>query len=153
MVPRCRVTVVPDERQELVALTRAVKTSAKGVRDARALLLCDTGPQGPAWTVAGTVAAPGVPTRTIEHLKRRFVERGLEAAPGRKPRTRKPRALVLDGDFAARLTALACVPAPDGRTRWTVRLLARKAVELGLAPRVSPMTVHRMLRKANRVLT
>ena len=61
--------------------------------------------------------------------------------------------MTFDGEFEARLVALACSPAPDGRTRWTVRLLAAKAVELGLAPRVSPMTVHRILKKTNCVLT
>ena len=103
---------------------------------------CDKGPEGPAWTVGKTAQALGVSSRTIEHLKRRFVEQGLDAAL-----RRKPRAVTFDGEFEACLVALACSPAPEGRTRWTVRLLAAKAVEPGLAPRVSPMTVHRILRK------
>ena len=147
MAPRYRVTLESKERKDLVSLTRTVKTSGKLFRNGRALLLCDKGPDGPAWTVSRTAPALGVSTRTIEHLKRRFVEEGLEAALGRKPRPRKPRAVTFDGEFEARLVALACSPAPEGRTRWTVRLLAAKAVELGLAPRVSPMTVHRVLKK------
>ena len=153
MAPRYRVTLESKERTELVSLTRTVKTSGKLFRNARALLLCDKGPEGPAWTVGKTAQALGVSSRTIEHLKRRFVEEGLEAALRRKPRARKTRAVTFDSEFEARLVALACSPAPEGRTRWTVRLLAAKAVELGLAPRVSPMTVHRILRKANCVLT
>lgn len=57
---------------------------------------------------------------------------------------RKPRALTFDGELEAHLVALACSSAQEGRTRWTVRLLATKAVELGVAPRVAPMTVHRV---------
>ena len=85
--------------------------------------------------------------RTIEHVKQRFVEERIEVALRRQPRQRKLRALKFDGAFAARLVALACTPTPSGRRRWTVRLLAEKAVELG--PSVSPMTVRRVLRKTN----
>ena len=134
----------------MVSLTRTVKTSGKLFANARALPLCDRGPEGPdpPWTVAKTAEALGVSSRTIEHLKRRFVEEGLESAL-----RRKPRAATFDGKFQARLIALACSPAPEGRARWTVRLLAEKAVELGMARRVSPMTVHRILKKTGCVLT
>jgi transposase len=90
--------------------------------------------------------ALGVSTRTIEHLKARFVEEGIEAALERKP-SAKPRKLTFDGAFDARLTALACSPAPAGRARWTVRLLAEKVVELKIAPKVSTMSVQRALKK------
>ena len=80
------------------------------------------------------------------------MEEGLEAALGRKPAV-KPRDLTFDGSFEARLTALACSPAPEGRARWTVRLLAEKVVELKIAPSVSPMTIQRTLKKTNCVLT
>ena len=152
MAPRYRVTLETEEREELLSLTRTSKTSGKLFLNARALLLCDRGPAGPGWTVARTAEALGVTSRTIEHIKRRFVEEGLEAALRRKPRQRKPRE-VFDGAFEARLIALACSSAPQGRRRWTVRLLAEKAVELGLAPTVSPMTVQRILKKRNSSLT
>ena len=152
MVRRYRIKLESGERQELLAASRSSKASGKLFRNARALLLCDQGPEGPGWTVARTAEALGVSSRTIEHLKRRFVQMGLNAALRDEPRPRKPRAVTFDGEFEARLLALARSPAPDGRDRWTVRLLAKKAVELGLAPRVSAMTVHRMLRKANCVL-
>jgi hypothetical protein len=85
----------------------------------------------------------------VEHLKKRFVEEGLEAALGRKPRQKPPREVRFDGAFEARLIALACSAAPEGRSRWTVRLLADKAVELKFAPSVSHMTVQRILKKTN----
>ncbi len=77
MKPRYRVTLTAQERQELEALTKTAKTNAKRFLYARALLLCGAGPQGPAWAVADTAEAMGVTSRTIEHLKQRFVEEGL----------------------------------------------------------------------------
>ena len=153
MKPRYRVTLTVQERQELEALTKTAKTNAKRFLYARALLLCDAGPQRPAWTVADTAEAMGVTPRTIEHLKKRFVEEGLAAALERRQPGKPPREVVFDGAFEARLIALACSEAPKGRRRWTVRLLAEKAVELSLASSVSHMTVQRILKKTNLNLT
>ena len=153
MSPRYRVTLTPEERKELEALTRNGKTPAKKFIHTRALLLCDASPGGPAWKVADVAEALGITSRTIEHLKKRFVEQGLEAALVRKSRTRPPREIVFDGKFEAQLVALACSEAPKGYRRWTVRLLAEKAVELDLASSVSHMTVQRVLKKMNVNLT
>jgi transposase len=153
MSPRYRVTLTEQERNELETLTRRGKTHARRFIHARALLLCDAGSHGPAWTVADVAEALGVTSRTIEHLKKRFVEDGLEAALERKPREKPPREVIFDGAFEARLIALACSDAPEGYRRWTVRLLADKAVELNFAPSVSHMTVQRVLKKTNLSLT
>ena len=152
MKPRYRVTLTEQERQELENL-KTGRTSAKRFLYARALLLCDASPQGPAWTVADTAEAMGVTPRTIEHLKKRFVEDGLAAALERRQPGKPPRGVTFDGAFEARLIALACSETPKGRQRWTVRLLAEKAVELSLAPGVSHMTVQRILKKTNLSLT
>ena len=149
MSPRYRVTLTEQGRNELERLTRRGKTHARRVIHARALLLCDAGPHGPSWTVADVTEALGVTSRTIEHLKKRFVEEGLEAALKRKLREKPPREVIFDGAFEARLIALACSDAPEGYLRWTVRLLADKAVELNFAPSVSHMTVQRVLKKTN----
>lgn len=153
MPPRYRITLSKQERKELEALTRNGKTGAKKFIHARALLLCDAGPDGPAWTVAVAAEALGVTSRTIEHLKKRFVEDGLEAALVRKIREKPPRDVIFDGAFEARLIALACSDAPEGYQRWTVRLLADKAVELNFTSSVSHMTVQRVLKKMNLSLT
>lgn len=153
MPPRYRITLSKQERKELEALTRNGKTGAKKFIHARALLLCDAGPDGPSWTVAVAAEALGVTSRTIEHLKKRFVEDGLEAALVRKIREKPPRDVIFDGAFEARLIALACSDAPVGYQRWTVRLLADKAVELNFASSVSHMTVQRVLKKMNLSLT
>jgi len=133
--------------------TRSGKTNAPKFIHARALLLCDVGDHAEeSWKVADVATALGVSVRTIEHLKERFVEEGLDAALTRKPSAKPPK-ITFDGGFDARLMALACSPAPDGRARWTVRLLAEKIVELEIASEVSHMTIQRSLKKTNCVLT
>jgi hypothetical protein len=153
MSPRYRVTLTKEERKELEAMTHRGNTHTRRFIHARALLLCDAGVDGPAWNVADVAEALGVTGRTIEHLKKRFVEDGLEAALERKPREKPPREVRFDGAFETRLIALACSDTPEGRRRWTVRLLADKVVELRLAESVSHMTVQRVLKKMNVSLT
>jgi hypothetical protein len=150
--PRYRITLTQEERGQLEELTRSGKTAASKFIHARALLLCDAGEFGNPWKVADVAEALGITPRTIEHLKERFVEEGIEAALVRKPAVNAP-TLTFDGAFDARLTALACSPAPEGRVRWTVRLLAEKVVELKIAPKVSTMSIHRSLKKTNLSLT
>ena len=150
--PRYKVTLTEEERSQLEALTHCGKTAASKFIHARALLLCDAGAFGNPWKVADVAAALGITTRTIEHLKARFVEEGIAAALERKPSAQPPK-ITFDGAFDARLTALACSPAPAGRARWTVRLLAEQVVELKIAPNVSTMSVHRSLKKTNLSLT
>jgi transposase len=152
MTPRYKVTLTQEERDRLEALTGSGKTAASKFIHARALLLCDAGLHGSPWKVADVAEALGVSARTIEHLKERFVEQGIEAALERKPRSKPPK-ITFDGAFEARLTALACSPAPTGRSRWTVRLLAEKVVELKIAPKVSTMSVQRALKKMSLSLT
>jgi Homeodomain-like domain len=150
--PRYKITLTQEERGQLEELTRSGKTAASKFIHARALLLCDAGEFGSPWKVADAAEALGITPRTIEHLKERFVEEGIEAALVRKPAVTAPK-LTFDGAFDARLTALACSPAPAGRVRWTVRLLAEKVVELKIAPKVSTMSIHRALKKTNLSLT
>ena len=150
--PRYKVTLTEDERSQLETLTRSGKTTAPKYVHARALLLCDASPLGKGWKVSEVAEALGVTTRTVEHLKERFVEKGLDAALERRQPEQPPK-LTFDGRFSARLTALACSPAPEGRARWTVRLLAEKIVELKIAPKISVMSVHRALKKTNLSLT
>jgi transposase len=153
MSPRYRVTLTKEERKELDAMTHRGKAHARRFIHARALLLCDAGADGPAWNVADVATALGVTSRAIEHLKKRFVEDGIEAALDRKPRENPPREVGFDGELEARLITLACSDAPEGHRRWTVRLLADKAVELKFAESVSHMTVQRVLKKTNLSLT
>ncbi len=147
MAPRYKVTLTKEERNELEAISTKGTRAARTVISSRALLLLDAGEFGPKWIVARVAEALGKTTRSLEHLKKRFVEEGLNAAIERKRRETPPRAIQFGGEFEARLLALACSEAPEGRERWTVRLLAEKAVELKIVPSVSPMTVCNTLKK------
>jgi transposase len=153
MAPRYRVTLTQSERDRLESLSTTGRRAAKTVLYARALLLLDAGDGRPAWLVSDVAQALGMAPRTLERLKRRFVEEGLEASLERKERESPPRKLIFDGDFEAKLLAVACSEAPEGRTRWTVRLLAEKLVALNIVPSVSAMTVCNTLKKTNFDLT
>lgn len=153
MAPRYKVTLTKDERHELEAISTKGKRAARTVLYSRALLLLDAGECGPKWHVQKVAEALGVTSRSLEHLKRRFVEQGISAAIERKERTTPPREIQFGGEFEAHLLALACSKAPEGRSRWTVRLLAEKMVELNVVPSVSPMTVCNTLKKMNLSLT
>jgi hypothetical protein len=148
------VTLNADERTALEEITKTGVRAAKTVLYARALLLLDRNADSvKRWTVASVGEALGMTARTLEHLKERFVKYGLDAALERKKPVRPSRKLIFTGEFAARLTQLACSEAPKGRSRWTVRLLAEKLVELHIVPAVSAMTVCNTLKKMNFVLT
>ncbi len=153
MAPRYRVTLTEEERRDLEAISTKGRRAARTVLYARALLLLDVGEFGQNWIVAKVAEALGTTTRSLEHLKKRFVEEGLQAAIVRKVRVKPPREIQFGGEFEAHLLALACSDAPEGRERWTVRLLAEKLIELKIVPTVSPMTVCNVLKKMNLSLT
>jgi hypothetical protein len=153
MAPRYRVTLTGDERKDLEAVSTKGKRAARTVIYARALLLLDAGEHGPKWVVAKVAEALGTTPRSLEKLKKRFVEEGLASALERKKRMTPPREIQFGGDFEAKLLALACSDPPEGRNRWTVRLLTEKVVELNIVPSVSTMTVCNTLKKMNLSLT
>ena len=115
--------------------------------------MLDVGEYGSKWKVVQVAEALGTTTRSLEHLKKQLIEEGISAAIERKKRVTPPREIQFGGDFEARLLALACSEAPEGRSRWTVRLLAEKVVELKIVPSVSVMTVCNTLKKMNLSLT
>lgn len=145
-----RVTLTQEERTELKELSSKGRTAARKVLYARALLLLDEGEHGDErWEVDAVATAVGLSDRTLEHLKKRFVEGGLESALERKERETPPREIKFGGDFEAHLVKLACSEAPAGRDRWTVRLLRDRLIELKVVDTVSTMTVYNTLKKTN----
>jgi DNA-binding CsgD family transcriptional regulator len=148
MSPRYKIDLTPEERSLIEDITKKGKHESRTVLSARALLLCDSS-QVEALTSSEISKALGMSERTIDRLKKRFVEEGLDSALSRKPMDMSSRDIKFDGAFEARLIALACSEAPEGSSRWTVRLLAEKAVELNIIDSVSPMTIQRTLKKTN----
>jgi transposase len=145
---RYKVTLEPDERGELEKLISRGKGAARRLAHARILLHADQGEGRPGKIDAEIAEAVGVSVATIERVRQRFVEEGLEVALSPRP----PRRLYLrklDGEAEARLIALACGPPPEGRARWTLRVLAERMVVLGYVETVSHETVRTTLQETN----
>jgi len=143
------VTLSAEERIWLGRLVSAGRRSALTITRARILLKTDQTDGGPAWEDAAIAEALDCGLRTVERVRQRFVERGLEAALGRKPQDRPSRERKFDGAAEARLISLACSAPPEGRARWTLKLLADRLVELEIFDSVSDETVRRVLKKTN----
>ena len=142
------VRLVEEERSELEALVKTGKVAARRRLRAHILLKADAGTEGSGATDVQVAEALDVGMATVHRVRKAYVEQGLDEALGRKRSgPRRPRKL--DGAQEAHLIAVACGPAPEGRARWTVRLLADKAVELEIVDSISKDTVHRMLKKTN----
>jgi transposase len=129
-----------DERRSLKTLLRRGSTPVRTQTRARVLDLLHRG-QHPD-RIAETLQLSGA---TVFNIKRRYLDEGLEAALFDKPRSGKPPSI--DGSQRAKITALACSKAPDGHARWTLRLLADKAVEFGFVDSLSHTTVRKILKK------
>ena len=143
------VELSPEERQELTRLVSAGKRSARTLTRARILLKADQSEGGPGWDDGRIAEALGCGRRTVERVRQRLVEEGLEAALTHKPQARPSVTPKLDGSAEARLIALACSQPPRGRARWTLKLLADKLVELEVFESVSDETVRRCLKKTS----
>jgi transposase len=144
-----KVTLTAEERQQLSALIATGKAAARKLAHARVLLHADAAPGGPAWADQRIAQAVAVGRATVERIRQRFVEQGLEAALGRKPQGRPSRPRKLDGRAEARLIALACSAPPPGRKEWTMQLLAGRLVELEVVDTLSDETVRRALKKTS----
>jgi transposase len=142
------VTLRDEERRSLRGLVSSGKGAARKLTHARILLKADSSKGGPGWTDAAISAGVDVGAATVERVRRRFVEEGLEAAlvPRKSSRSYERK---LDGDGEAHLIALACGESPAGRSRWTLRLLADQIVALGYVDALSKDTVRRVLKKTS----
>lgn len=142
------VTLTSEERTTLRELISCGKTAARKLSHARILLKADSSKDGPGWNDVAISQALDVGTATVERVRKRFVEEGLEAALGRR-RPRRDYQRKLDGDGEAHLIALACSESPEGSARWTLRLLADRMVALEYIDELSYQTVRRVLKKTN----
>ena len=137
------------ERDELKRLIAAGTAPARKLTHARILLKADQGPEGPGWVDDAVAEAVERSQPTVCRVRKQYVEEGLEAALDRRPPNREYHRK-LDGEQEARLVALACSEPPEGRARWSLRLLADKLVELEIVDEeVSYQTVRRTLKKTN----
>ncbi len=144
-----KVTLAQEERNQLTEITRTGTHAARKVIHALILLNVDRGQYNTEQQINEEICKVlKIGMRTIDRVKKRFVEEGLDAALKMAPTSRGYDKLV-DGDMEAHLIALACSEPPKGYARWSLRLLSDKLVELRIADSISYETVRRTLKKTN----
>jgi hypothetical protein len=145
---RYKVTLTKGERKELYSIINKGKHSSQKFRNAYILLNADEGEYSEKVINKIVCEVLKIGMRTIDRVKRRFVEEGFESALERKTGIREYDRKA-DGDFEAHLVALACSQAPEGFARWSFRLLADKMVELNYIDSISHETIRKVLKKTN----
>lgn len=145
MKKRYIVELTDDERSTLQEVVKKLKGSSQKVKRATILLKADA--CGPGWTDARIAEALDCRTKTVENVRQRFVELGFDVALNGKKRETPPTEKLLDGKQEAKIIALRLGTPPAGYGKWTLRLLARKVVELEIVESVSYQTIRRTLKK------
>jgi len=141
------VELTTEERQRLNELVHTGRALARKIEHAQILLKADQS-RGGGWTDVQIAETFEVSVLTVGRIRQRFVEHGLEDALVRRQHEQSARRKI-DGAAEAKMIALACGAPPAGRTRWTIRLLADKLVELNIVETVGRETVRKTLKKTN----
>jgi hypothetical protein len=139
------VRLSEDERRQLREVIKKLKGSSQKVRRAQILLKADI--EGANWTDERIAEAFDCRTKTVENIRQRLVEKGFEYTLNGAPRLNPPTSKVLDGEQEAHIIAMRLGPPPKGFANWSLRLLSRKVVELGIVDRLSHETLRRTLKK------
>ena len=147
MTNRYIVRLSEEEREELKNLISKGKSAAYKIKHANILLAVDTSDSSQ--KDEEVAQAYHCHRNTVANVRKRFVMEGIESALGRQPRQKPSRQPTCDGHAEAKLIALRCSEPPEGHARWTLRLLADKAVELEIVPAISHETVRQVLKKTN----
>jgi transposase len=142
------IDLEPAERDELTELVEKGTVAAYRRRHAQILLLANQGVDGPAWRDSKIASHVGVTVQNVERIRKRCVLEGLEAALGRRKRSRE-RATVLDGEGEAKLIAIACSEPPSGRARWTLHMLCDELKRRRVVRSISHETVRKVLKKTS----
>lgn len=145
---RYKVTLTDQEYALLRQIIAKGSHKSVKVRNAYILLNCDEGEFSSKQTNKQICEVLKIGMRTVDRVKKRFVEEGIDITLNGKPSNRLYKKKI-DGDFEARVIALSCSEAPPGFAKWSLRLLADKAVELKYIDNVSHETIRQMLKKTN----
>ena len=137
------------ECETLKKLITSGRGPARMFARARILLKADQSDDGPGWSDERISEAFDVTVQTIERVRKQLVEEGFDAVLSRREYKQKVSRKKIDGDVEARLVALSCSDPPEGRARWTLRLLADKVVELGYEENISHEAIRQTLKKTN----
>ncbi len=147
-VIKYRVVLTDAERKRLISITSKGSSPAKMIMHAHVLLCADE--SGCRKLSEKEIANHlSVNFQTVHSIRKTYALSGLDAALGRKKRSTPPITPKITGDVEAKIIALSCSSPPEGRSRWTLRLLADKVVELRIVESISHETIHRTLKKTN----
>jgi transposase len=147
-----RVSLTPEERSLLQKKVSAGSAPAREIVHSHVLLKIDR--NGPAMTDREAADALGISSRTVQRVREKCSKSGLDSALGRRPQPARPKKRKIGDELEVRLIAMACSNPPEGRRRWTLRLLSERIVELELSEvQVSYECVRRALKKTNFDLT
>ena len=141
------IRLTNEECCQLIAVINKGKGAAYKIKHANIMLKADA--DGSGWTDEQIAKAFSVHWNTVRNVRQRFVEQGLEAALNRKKLEGPFYQQIIDGEVEAKLIALSCSEPPSGYGRWTLRLLAEKAVELLIVDDISYETVRKTLKKTS----
>lgn len=139
------VRLTDKERDQLRAVVQKLKGSSQKVRRAQILLKADV--EGANWTDERIAEAFDCRTKTVENIRQRLVEKGFDETLNGVRRSTPPIAKLLDGEQEARIIAMRLGPPPKGYANWSLRLLSRRVVALGIVDTVSYETIRRTLKK------
>jgi len=146
-----RIKLTTEERDAFAEVAKGkrgrLKIAAWKVQRANAMLKCDESEQGPAWTDEKIAEAFAATTRSLENWRKQAALEGPLSLLERKQRETPPTPPILDGEKEARLTKIACSTPPDGRSRWTLQMLADELVALEIVDSISADTVGRAQKK------
>lgn len=145
---RYKIKLLKEEVEELEAIIRKGSHSSHTFRTAYVLLNCDEGPYSNKVTNDQISKVLKTGMRTIDRVKKRFLDEGLHNALERKPPSREYEKKI-DGDVEAKLVQLCCSEPPKGFSKWSLRLLADKMVELDYVSDISHVAIHNTLKKMN----
>lgn len=145
MRKRYLVTLSPAEKSQLQEVVKRLSGSSQKVRRAQILLKADS--RGPNWTDAQIAEAFNCRTKTVENIRQRLVKKGFEVTLNGAKRCSPPTAKLLTGEQEAQVIAMRLGSPPKGYANWSLRLLARKVVELEIVPDISHETIRQTLKK------
>lgn len=148
MAIKYTIHLTKSEREDLIAIINKGSHTSQTFRTAHILLNCDEGKYSEKVTNEQISKVLKVGMRTIDRVKKRFVEEGMEAVLERRP-TQRVYETKVDGDTEAKLVTLCCSEPPKGFAKWSLRLLADKMVELKYVKSISHVTVRSVLKKTN----
>ena len=145
-MPRYIVTLADEERS---VLEKLIQQGGKGyrIKHAQILLKLDNAPENAEWTYNRIKSAYNVTNSTVSGVAKRFVFEGLEAALGRKVQENRNRKVT--GEIEARIIAIACSQAPEGRSRWTMQMIADELIRLEVVEYITDSTICEVLKKTN----